>query len=100
MWFHLAVWFLGSRLVLVNKLSNIVRKNGSGNGLKFHLVLDTFNDLFVFDLKTFDKKDYKKLSQGIYDILEVEDENEKFLIFGQHYGNIDMLRETDLKKVF
>lgn len=38
--------------------------------------------LFVFDLKTFEKRDYKKLSQGIYDILEVEDEGEKFLIFG------------------
>lgn len=38
--------------------------------------------LFVFDLQKFEKRDYKKLSQGIYDILEVEDEGEKLLLFG------------------
>ncbi len=56
--------------------------------------------LFVFDINNrFEKKDYKKLQQGIYDIMSYEDEGEEFLIFGQHFGNIDMLRCSDMKRM-
>lgn len=55
--------------------------------------------LFVFDLDWFEKKEVKKLSQGIYDIITVNFKGEDYLLFGQHYGHLDMLRASDLKHV-
>jgi hypothetical protein len=61
--------------------------------------------LFIFDLNTFERKEYKKLQQGIYDIMVYEDDSlpngkkEDFLLFGQHFGHIDMLRVDNFKKV-
>ena len=55
--------------------------------------------LFVFDLNTFEKKEYKKLQQGIYDILVFTEDGEDYLLFGQHFGHVDMLRADNLKKV-
>jgi hypothetical protein len=59
--------------------------------------------LFVFDINTFEKKDYKKLQQGIYDIQLFEDEQngvkEQFLIFGQHFGHVDIINVETMRKV-
>lgn len=59
--------------------------------------------LFVFDVNTFEKKDYKKLQQGIYDIQLFEDEHngvkEEFLIFGQHFGHLDIIQVDTMRKV-
>lgn len=62
--------------------------------------------LFVFDMNTFEKKDYKKLQQGIYDIAVWTDEAgskngvpEEYLIFGQHYGLIDIVKVDGTRKM-
>jgi hypothetical protein len=59
--------------------------------------------LFVFDVNTFEKKDQKKLQQGIYDIMVFEDNRagfkEEFLIFGQHFGHVDMIQAKTMKRV-
>ena len=59
--------------------------------------------LFVFDINTFEKKDQKKLQQGIYDIMVFEDNRagikEEFLIFGQHFGHVDMIEAKTMKRV-
>ena len=57
----------------------------------------------MFDINTFEKKDYKKLQQGIYDIQIFEDEHngvkEEFAIFGQHFGHVDIISVNSMRKV-
>jgi len=66
----------GNKLHVYNQeLSTIIVKETSGHGLfscRVHNDLAWIGcydgHLFVFDVNTFEKKDYKKLQQGIYDI--------------------------------
>ena len=74
-------------------LQTEVMKETSGHGLfccRVHNDLAWIGcydgHLFVFDINTFEKKDQKKLQQGIYDIMVFEDNRaqvkEEFLVFG------------------
>ena len=74
-------------------LNTEIVKETSGHGLFSCLVYNELvwvgcfdGHLFVFDLHTFEKKEYKKLQQGIYDIIVYEDDQagkkEEYLIFG------------------
>lgn len=93
-----------------NELSTVVVKETSGHGLfscRVHRDLAWIGcydgHLFVFDIHTFEKRDYKKLQQGIYDIKLFEDEyngvKEEYLIFGQHFGHVDIIKVDSMKKV-
>lgn len=101
----------GNKLHVYNQdLSTIIVKETSGHGLfscRVHNDLAWIGcydgHLFVFDVNTFEKKDYKKLQQGIYDIQLFEDEHngvtEEFIIFGQHFGHVDIIKVDNMKKV-
>lgn len=101
----------GNKLHVYNQeLSTIIVKETSGHGLfscRVHNDLAWIGcydgHLFVFDVNTFEKKDYKKLQQGIYDIQLFEDEyngvKEEFLIFGQHFGHVDIIKVDNMRKV-
>ena len=102
----------GNKLHVYNAetLQTVTVKETSGHGLfscRVHNDLAWIGcydgHLFVFDINTFEKKDYKKLQQGIYDIQVYEDDStgtkEEYLIFGQHFGHVDMIKVDNMKKV-
>lgn len=71
----------------------MIYKETSGHGLFSCLVHKGLvyigcydGHLFIFDVQTFEKKEQRKLQQGIYDIVVYEDtttgHKEEYLIFG------------------
>lgn len=87
----------GNKLHVINSetLQTETVKETSGHGMFSCLVWKDLvfvgcyeGHLFIFDLNTFERKEYKKLQQGIYDIMVYEDDSlpsgkkEEFLLFG------------------
>lgn len=48
--------------------------------------------MYVFDeSKEFKLKESKRLTQGVYDIIEYTMDEKIFLVFAEHFGNIEVL---------
>ena len=102
----------GNKLHVLNAetLQTEVQIETAGHGLFSCLVHNDLawigcydGNLFVFDANTFERKKSIKLHQGIYDIMVFEDSRagpkEEFLVFGQHFGHVDMIQTTTMKQV-
>jgi hypothetical protein len=63
---------------------------------KNYLLAGCFNGyLYVFDeSKEFKLKESKRLTQGVYDIIEYAlDDQKTYLVFAEHFGNIEILNQ-------